>query len=352
MAYIGKIPTVGNFQICDAISVVNGQAAYTLQVGGANVIPQSANHMIVSLNGIIQKPGSSFTVSGSTMTFASNLATGDSIDFVQILGNVLDVGAPSDGTVTSAKLASQDITFSEDIILGDSKKAIFGAGSDLQIYHDGSNSYVDDAGTGRLYLRGDNRVQIQKYTGEDMVTAIADGAVNLYYDNSKKLETTSSGINITGGVRLGGNNAANELDDYEEGTWTPSFSGTSGSPSGVNYASRNAYYTKVGNLVTASCWLNLLNWSSGPSGGAQINGLPFAGKNSTNYYGSGSVGFSALFDSDNAPRGAYVEGNTSVIRLKKTNSTSSLDNVETNVSASAMDGDEDIMVTVTYATDS
>ena len=108
--YIGKTPTVGNFQVCDAISVVNGQAAYTLQVGGTNVAPESANHMLVSLNGILQKPGSSFTISGSTMTFASNLATGDVIDFVQILGNVLDIGQPSDDTVTAAKLATTAIT--------------------------------------------------------------------------------------------------------------------------------------------------------------------------------------------------------------------------------------------------
>ena len=108
--YIGKTPTVGNFQVCDAISVVNGQAAYTLQVGGVNVAPESANHMLVSLNGILQKPGSSFTISSSTMTFASNLATGDVIDFVQILGNVLDLGQPSDDTVTAAKLATTSIT--------------------------------------------------------------------------------------------------------------------------------------------------------------------------------------------------------------------------------------------------
>ena len=106
MAYIGNKPTVGNFQICDAISVVNGQAAYTMQVGSVNVIPQSANHMIVSLNGTIQKPNSSFTVSGSTITFSSNLATGDVIDFIQILGDVLDLGVPSDATVTNAKLTS------------------------------------------------------------------------------------------------------------------------------------------------------------------------------------------------------------------------------------------------------
>jgi len=103
MSYIGKEPIVGNFQVCDAISVVNGQAAYTMQVSSTNVVPESANHMLVSLNGILQKPNSSFTVSGSTITFASNLATGDVIDFIMLLGNVLDLGVPSDATVTDAK---------------------------------------------------------------------------------------------------------------------------------------------------------------------------------------------------------------------------------------------------------
>ena len=110
MAYIGKQPVVGNFQVCDAISVVNGQAAYTMQVGSANVEPENANHMLVSLNGILQKPGSSFTISGSTITFASNLATGDVIDFIILLGNVLDIGTPSDNGVTTASIAANAVT--------------------------------------------------------------------------------------------------------------------------------------------------------------------------------------------------------------------------------------------------
>jgi hypothetical protein len=69
--------------------------------------------MIVSLNGVIQKPGSSFTVSGSTITFASNLATGDAIDFIQILGDVLDLGTPSDATVSTAKLADDAVTLAK-----------------------------------------------------------------------------------------------------------------------------------------------------------------------------------------------------------------------------------------------
>jgi len=105
MAYIGREPQVGNFQVCDAISVVNGQAAYTMQVDSTNVSPETANHVLCSLNGILQKPGSSFTISGATITFASNLVTNDVIDFIILLGDTLNVGTPSDATVTNAKLA-------------------------------------------------------------------------------------------------------------------------------------------------------------------------------------------------------------------------------------------------------
>ena len=119
MAYIGKTPTIGNFQVCDAISTVNAQAAYTMQVGGVNVSPESANHMLVSLNGILQAPTSSFTVSGSTITFASNLVTGDVIDFIQILGNVLDLGVPSDSTVSLAKLSATGTKDATTFLRGD-----------------------------------------------------------------------------------------------------------------------------------------------------------------------------------------------------------------------------------------
>ena len=106
MPYIGKQPEIGAYKKLDSITAVNGQAAYTLQHNSANYSPASANHLIVSLNGVIQAPQDSFTVSGSTLTFASNLSTGDSIDFILALGDVLSVGTPSDNTVTNDKLAT------------------------------------------------------------------------------------------------------------------------------------------------------------------------------------------------------------------------------------------------------
>jgi hypothetical protein len=151
MAYIGKEPIIGNFQKCDAITVVNGQAAYTLQVSSTNVVPESANHMLVSLNGILQAPVTSFTVSGSTLTFASNLATGDVIDFVILLGNVLDLGTPSDNTVSLAKLTASGTASSSTFLRGDNAWAAPSGGKILQ-----SISAVVSAASGTSTIPFDN----------------------------------------------------------------------------------------------------------------------------------------------------------------------------------------------------
>jgi len=91
-----------------------------------------------------------------------------------------------------------------DVTFADNRKAIFGAGSDLQIYHDGSHSYIEDAGTGNLRIDAQS-FQIRKQgTTENMAGFAADGAVTLYYDNSVKLATTSTGIDVTGNVDASG----------------------------------------------------------------------------------------------------------------------------------------------------
>jgi len=111
MAYIGKSPIIGNFVKLDAITAVNGQAAYTMQNGGANFTDyETVNQFLVSLNGTIQAPTDSFTVSGSTLTFASNLSTGDVIDFIMVFGNSLSAGTPTDATVTTAKIVDGAVT--------------------------------------------------------------------------------------------------------------------------------------------------------------------------------------------------------------------------------------------------
>ena len=102
MSYIGKSPSIGSYSMLDNLTA-SATASYSLTLDSVAFVPESANHLIVSLNGVIQKAGSSFTVSGSTLTFSSALTSSDSIDFVLALGSVLDIGTPSDATVTNAK---------------------------------------------------------------------------------------------------------------------------------------------------------------------------------------------------------------------------------------------------------
>jgi hypothetical protein len=105
MSYIGRQPVVGNFVKLDAITT-SATATYNLTNGGVAYFPQTANNCIVSLNGVIQSPTSAYTISGSTIVFSDALTSSDTIDFILVLGDVLSIGTPSDGTITSAKLAS------------------------------------------------------------------------------------------------------------------------------------------------------------------------------------------------------------------------------------------------------
>ena len=99
-------------------------------------------------------------------------------------------------------------TMTGDLSMGDNVKAIFGAGSDLQIYHDGSNNYVDAAGVGHLYLQsqGDDKdVKIRSDDGSGGLTEYfrADGSLGkaqMFYYGTKTLETNSTGVDVTGTV--------------------------------------------------------------------------------------------------------------------------------------------------------
>ena len=109
MAYVGKQPLIGNFIKLDAITT-SATATYNLTNGSVAVSPQSANNCIVSLNGVIQAPTDAYTISGSQIIFDSALTSSDTIDFILVLGDVLDVGTVSDDTITTAKIQNLAVT--------------------------------------------------------------------------------------------------------------------------------------------------------------------------------------------------------------------------------------------------
>ena len=132
MAYIGKQPVVGNFVKLDAITT-SATATYNLLNGGVAYFPQTANNCIVSLNGVIQSPTSAYTISGSTIVFSDALTASDSIDFILVLGDVLSIGTPSDGTVGFAKVTS-------NLITGATAETSIAGGDSVLIYDDSASA--------------------------------------------------------------------------------------------------------------------------------------------------------------------------------------------------------------------
>jgi len=124
------------------------------------------------------------------------------LNYVDGVTSAIQTQINSVSTTASAALPKAGGTMTGDLILGDNVRLEIGSASDgdLALYHDGSNSYIDERGTGNLHIKANTTFRVQKSDGEDMIKAIADGSVELYEDNSKKLETTSTGINVTGEV--------------------------------------------------------------------------------------------------------------------------------------------------------
>ena len=106
----------------------------------------------------------------------------------------------SGGTATYMLLdgSNERVTFNKDGRWIDGKKAQFGTTSDLEIYHDGSNSYIDEIGTGSLHIRSAGAIRLQSDTGENMIYCVNDGAVNLYHNNVNMFATASDGVIVKG----------------------------------------------------------------------------------------------------------------------------------------------------------
>jgi hypothetical protein len=149
----------------------------------------------LSDGGVIQGGDTLIAVrSGGNVKVTYGGTTTANIDGGTIDGTVIGGTTPAAGSFTTG-------SFTGDVSFGDNDKAIFGAGSDLKIYHDGSDSYIDDTGTGRLRLRGAADIILAHPTnGETYATFSANGANTFYYDNAAKLATTSTGIDVTGTV--------------------------------------------------------------------------------------------------------------------------------------------------------
>lgn len=163
--------------------------------------------------------------------------------------DTLDAIFGAGGTTVSMGNVSVD-----QLDLGDNERIRLGASQDLQIYHDGSNSFIQDSGTGNLRIAGQSVDILNPDANEFKARFLDNGAVNLYYDNSLKLATTSSGIDVTGtvvsdGLNLGttGNaTLANILS--ANNTSNTLISGGNATNAGANYALFGGSHASLANV--------------------------------------------------------------------------------------------------------
>jgi len=294
MPFIGTQPEVGGYSVLDALTA-SATASYTLQKDSANFSPSSANQLLVSLNGVIQKPGSSFTVSGSTLTFSSALTSSDSIDFIIAMGEPLLIGTPSDGTVSTSKIADDAVTGAKiennPQIAGNltvSGTATLAGNSTV-----GGTLGVTGASTltGAASLNGGATISSGTL---NMSSSLLQFAGNISLPNvgaclfRPAADTIAFGIN--NGQRVSVNQhgllfgtdtaAANALDDYEEGNFTATLVATG---STFQYTYRTGSYTKIGNCVNFNLYIQLDGGGNSFVGNAvSITGLPFTANSAAN----------------------------------------------------------------------
>jgi len=189
----------------NAGSSVNGTAnryVYTATSGQTTfAATYDAGYIDVYLNGVKLQSGTDFTATdGANVVLTVGAALNDQIDIVGY--GTFNIAIPDISGDATPQLGGNLDTNGNDITFGDNDKAIFGAGSDLQIYHDGGSSWVSDVGAGNLKLSSDGAgVFLQKGATEFMGEFLTDGAVRLYYDNAAKFATTATGVDVTGLVK-------------------------------------------------------------------------------------------------------------------------------------------------------
>ena len=208
MPFIGKTPETGAYQLIDSITT-SATATYALTVDGLAYFPASARNLIVSLNGVTQAPESAYTVSGSDIVFASALTASDVIDYILVIGDAVDIGTPSDGTVGTSQLASsidlsgKTLTFANDQISGD---AIDGGTATLDgltvdtdtLVVDSTNNRVGIGGSPScpLHVKNDDflKVIVQDVSGTDTPFSIGSAANALTISNNASANTDDEAI--------------------------------------------------------------------------------------------------------------------------------------------------------------
>jgi len=361
MSYIGQQLPADVFSGFTTDSFTGDGSATTFTLSKA---PFSEDGLIVVINNVIQKPTTNFTVSGTTLTIVGTaVADGDVLYAIHTSGAVpstlaskVDVNGLSDGIILDADAdttISADTDDQIDFKVGGNDTHVFDANGHITL-----KQFLDATTAGGRITGASNRGSNARVNLYQTAGSSDGGEIRLETANTSNSMTEAVRIHnnqvmsASAGVALGvgtANTSSNVLDDYEEGTWTPTLSGTSSGASGVTYSYRLGWYEKIGHNVTAHCWLDSASMSSVPTGVATITGLPFTTKNISQFWHSCYIGYCNFWDSDEAPQTGHAPPNATYISLYTNDSNDGRDNLNTGLTAqNCMSGNEEVMLTISY----
>jgi len=252
--YIGTIPTPQATQSRDVYTATNNQTTFTTQGYTPDLVS-------VFLNGVHLARADFTATNGSDVVLAAGAAANDTVEIVAFstfdtgnstfTGDVIASGGTlqasgdtaagddaaigytaAEGLILTGQGSTSDITLkndadatvftvptgTDDILFPDDAKAMFGAGSDLQIYHDGGNSHIKEEGTGILFVSASTQIQLRSAADEVYIQCIENSAVNLFHNNVKKFETSATGITVTGAIATSAGGVALTSLDIDGGT--------------------------------------------------------------------------------------------------------------------------------------
>ena len=225
--------TNNNLDVLDAFAAgylsksVAGSADVTLTTANASATAESSNK-VIELTGTLTGNITVFipakennyiffnnTAGSHSVTIAATGHTANGVAITQGGHAQVYCDGSSDFNVVNlydsmGSITASLATFTGNVAISDSKYINIGAGSDLQLYHNGTNSFIEN-NTGELYVQGDN-ITVQSDTGtETFLTMDVNDGVDIYYNNDKKFETTSAGATVTGALTVSTTIAATNI---------------------------------------------------------------------------------------------------------------------------------------------
>ena len=214
---------------------------------------------------------------GSTITIAGIASVTSNLSAIDITSTNISVGS----SVTTNEF------YGDQIKLGDNKKILLGEGNDIEIYHTGAVDMIE--GKSLYLIQESQNIILRNLAGDEAYAKFfGNGAVELYHNGTKQVETSANGLKISASGKgidfsaqtatsaTGATTTAEILDHYEEGSWTPVFQNVN-TPT---YTTQYGIFTRVGRMVLLHGQISVSSIDTSDGSTVNIGGLPFTGNSS------------------------------------------------------------------------